>query len=316
MRFLNKYGVYIGVTAGILLTSALFTGCSKKTDIPDVTVSYGPEVGFADGNVDLSGDTPVIDISDIKSPVGANIDFLSGVTVANEDLFDDLEVWVDASTVDIFTPGNYTATYTFNYDGKSVSKNVTVTIMASATEQSASDTAGGSSGNTNPGSSSSNGNSSSGGSSSGGNSSAGQQAPPGTTVNTTVSGQTSPANPVNPSDVNSSSEITTTQNTGDNQTTSGSHEPQQPDTPTTTRQIVTTSGDSSTENKNIGNYTIELLSGKTITIKNTTSNYIVSTRTDVTTTTRNNKTYRVSTLVITYNTGVEQILETLEERIK
>ncbi len=316
MRFLNKYGVYIGVTAGILLTSALFTGCSKKTDIPDVTVSYGPEVGFADGNVDLSGDTPVIDISDIKSPVGANIDFLSGVTVANEDLFDDLEVWVDASTVDIFTPGNYTATYTFNYDGKSVSKNVTVTIMASDTEQSASDTAGGSSGNTNPGSSSSDGNSSSGGSSSGGNSSAGQQAPPGTTVNTTVSGQDSPVNPGTSSDVNSSSEITTTQNTGDNQTTSGSHEPQQPDTPTTTRQIVTTSGDSSTENKNIGNYTIELLSGKTITIKNTTSNYIVSTRTDVTTTTRNNKTYRVSTLVITYNTGVEQILETLEERIK
>lgn len=315
MRYLNKYGVYMGLTAGILLTSVFFAGCSEKTDIPDVTVSYGPEVGFADGNVDLSGDTPVIDISDIKSPVGANIDFLSGVNVANEDLFDDLEIWVDASTVDIFTPGNYTATYTFNYDGKSVSKAVTVTIIASDTEQSASDTAGGSSGNTNSDGSSS-GNVSSGNVSSGGNSSGGQQTPSGTTVNTTAPGQTSPANPVNPSDVNNSSEITTTQNTGDNQTTSASNEPQQPDAPTTTRQIVTTSGDSSTENKNIGNYTIELLSGKTITIKNTTSNYIVSTRTDVTTTTRNDKTYRVSTLVITYNTGVEQILETLEERIK
>lgn len=315
MRYLNKYGVYMGLTAGILLTSVFFAGCSEKTDIPDVTVSYGPEVGFADGNVDLSGDTPVIDISDIKSPVGANIDFLSGVNVANEDLFDDLEIWVDASTVDIFTPGNYTATYTFNYDGKSVSKAVTVTIIASDTEQSASDTAGGSSGNTNSDGSSS-GNVSSGNVSSGGNSSGGQQTSSVTTVNTTAPGQTSPANPVNPSDVNNSSEITTTQNTGDNQTTSASNEPQQPDAPTTTRQIVTTSGDSSTENKNIGNYTIELLSGKTITIKNTTSNYIVSTRTDVTTTTRNDKTYRVSTLVITYNTGVEQILETLEERIK
>lgn len=310
MRYLNKYGVYMGLTAGILLTSVFFAGCSEKTDIPDVTVSYGPEVGFADGNVDLSGDTPVIDISDIKSPVGANIDFLSGVNVANEDLFDDLEIWVDASTVDIFTPGNYTATYTFNYDGKSVSKAVTVTIIASDTEQSASDTAGGSAGNTNSGGSSS------GIVSSGGNSSGGQQTSSVTIVNTTVPGQTSADNPVNPSDVNNSSEITTTQNTGDNQTTSASNEPQQPDAPTTTRQIVTTSGDSSTENKNIGNYTIELLSGKTITIKNTTSNYIVSTRTDVTTTTRNDKTYRVSTLVITYNTGVEQILETLEERIK
>ena len=83
----------------------------------------------------------------------------------------------------------------------------------------------------------------------------------------------------------------------------------------TTRQIITTIG-KETESKNIGNYTIELLSGKTITIRNTTGKYIVSTRTDVEVVEKRGYTYKVSKLIIRYNTGVEQILETVEERIK
>ena len=58
------------------------------------------------------------------------------------------------------------------------------------------------------------------------------------------------------------------------------------------------------------------MSGKTGTIKNTTANYIVSTRTDVSTIEKNGGKYRVSKLIIRFNTGVEQILETMEERIK
>lgn len=296
---IKKYGKYIGFTASVLMICAIPAACSKD-DVSLPTVSYGPEIGFADGNVDLSAETPVINISDIKSPVGENIDFLSGVTIANEDDFDDLEIWADASLVDIFTPGNYTATYTFNYDGKSVSKSITVTIFQPETEQSASVTenepANGATGETST--------TADGGSFS-------------DTQNTTTGNNSGNSN------------TTTGNNSGNNSTTTTAPKPtstQKPSTSTqkptstqatsTTRQIITTMGNETTESKNIGNYTIELLSGKTITIRNTTAKYIVSTKTDVSTTTRNGKTYRVSSLIITYNTGATQILETVEERIK
>ena len=85
---------------------------------------------------------------------------------------------------------------------------------------------------------------------------------------------------------------------------------------TTTREIITTAGNKTTENKYIGNYTIELLSGKTITVQNSTSKYIVSTRTETSEITKNNAKYRVSKLIIKYSTGTEQVLETVEEKIQ
>ena len=84
---------------------------------------------------------------------------------------------------------------------------------------------------------------------------------------------------------------------------------------TTTREIITTAGNKTTENKYIGNYTIELLSGKTITVQNSTSKYIVSTRTETSEITKNGSRYKVSKLIIRYNTGAEQVLETVEEKI-
>ena len=120
---------YITMTAAILLSTCLIAACSSKKDTSTATYSYGPELGLASGNVDLSSDTPNINISDIKSPVGENIDFLSGVSVVNADNYKDLEIWADASTIDIFTPGDYKVVYTFNYSGKSISKEVNVTIF-------------------------------------------------------------------------------------------------------------------------------------------------------------------------------------------
>ena len=107
----------------------LFCACGNDKELPTASYSYGPELGLASGNVDLSSDSPDINISDIKSPIGENIDFLSGVTVINEDEYVDLEVWADASTIDIFTPGDYTVTYTFKYSDKSFSKDIKVTIF-------------------------------------------------------------------------------------------------------------------------------------------------------------------------------------------
>ena len=132
-----KYGCYVALTTSILGVTLGFVACNGDVEVPNMSVSYGPEVGFADGSVDLTGEKPNINISDIKAEVGMNIDYLSGVTIENEADFPDLEIWVDASLVDIFTPGSYTATYTFKYGDSSVSKDITVTMIEN--EQSASD---------------------------------------------------------------------------------------------------------------------------------------------------------------------------------
>lgn len=325
-----KYTCYVALSSSLLLGTILSTACSSGPDVQKMSVSYGPEVGFADGNVNLSSENPVISISDIKAEVGMNIDYLSGVTVENEADFPDLEIWVDASLVDIFTPGDYKAVYTFVYNGQSVSKEITVTLEEG--EQSASDVA----------SNNANGNNADNTSKPDTNTSESETTSVGsndkTTVNTdnketgnnqstikpTINNNSSTTKPTETTPHNNNVTPPTSNTTQPTSTSakppatsqSGTTKPSQTATkPTTTRQIITTAG-AATESKSIGNYTIELLSGKNITIKNTTAKYIVSTRTDVTTVEENGKTYRISKLIITYNTGFEQILETVKERIK
>lgn len=333
LRFLK----YTGVTLSFALIVSLSSGCSSSIEIPNVTVSYGPEIGLADGNVDLSGDEPIINISDIKSPVGENIDFLSGVVIMNEDDFDDLQVWADASAIDIFTPGDYKAVYTFNYNGKTVSKEVTVTIFKPDDEPSASDTNAtneqNSSNNSEQQTTSHRGDSGSSSSNSTGNSSGGSSdgSSGGSSGNTTTASSSNESNsnnndtttkaPTTEKKTTDKQEPTATTKTPPRQTTTATKPTTNSNSSgnsetTSRREIITSTGDKTTINKHIGNYTIELLSGRTITIKNTTSKYIVSTRTDTYTKEKNGNTYKVSNLIITFNTGAEQILETVEERIK
>lgn len=332
-KSINNYKKYIGLSIGLIAALSLFSGCSEKIDIPDATFSYGPEIGIADGNVDLSGDEPIINISDIKSPVGVNIDFLSGVKIINEDDFADLSIWADGSFIDIFTPGNYKATYTFSYNGKTVSKEINVTIYEPDVEQSASSVDNTVQNITN----------SSQTATPNENNTSKQTASSSSQTTVTQSGNYQEQTTVAQSGSNqeqttvaqsssSSNETTKTQSNSETQTTSKQNSQSTTNTTTaknpsssqgsnadnatsTTREIITTKSNKTTENKYIGNYTIELLSGKTITIKNSTSKYIVSTRTDVSTITKNGNTYKVKQLVIKYNTGAEQILEIMEEKI-
>ncbi len=50
-------------------------------------------------------------------------------------------------------------------------------------------------------------------------------------------------------------------------------------------------------------------------LKCTSARYIVSTRTDESQTVKNDRTYQVSKLVITFNTGEERVLETVEKAV-
>lgn len=338
-----KYMSLGALATSVMLVAFISIACNNKVKVPDMNISYGPEIGIANGSVDLSGETPIISISAIKSGVGVNIDYLSGVTIANEGDFPDLEIWVDASTVDIFTPGNYTAIYTFNYNEKSVSEEVTVTITENKNnnEPSANDTSSTSknvASNDQPSKQTTSKNNVSNDATSSKEQQTTSKEQPSSSKNegttskeqqssskdqqtssnnqatqpTTTKPITTKPTTTKPVTTTTSSKATTTSTkatttTKNNQTTS--------DDTTTTREIITTSGNKQTESQYIGNYTIELLSGKTVTIRNTTSKYIVSTRTDVSYKERNGYTYKVSKLIITYNTGAEQILETVEERL-
>lgn len=311
---------YIEITAAVLASACLFIACSNKPDLPTASHSYGPELGLASGNVDLSSDSPDINISDIKSPVGENIDFLSGVTVMNEDAYEDLEIWADASTIDIFTPGDYTVVYTFNYGGNTISKDVKVTIFEpEENEPELSDTIAESSDSndtnetethsskptsTTKNEVSSNDKATSTQETTSKSNTGNSTEPTTSTTKPTPEQSTKPTTTTKP--------ISTTKPTGTTKPTSGQTTTKKENT---TREIITTKGNQTTANKHIANYTIELLSGKTITIKNTTSKYIVSTRTDTSIVTKNGSKYKVSKLIIRYNTGAEQILEVVEEKI-
>ncbi len=339
----GKYTCYVTLTA-TLLTAVLGSVACSGPEMPKMTVSYGPEIGFADGNVNLTGSEPIINISDIRAEIGMNIDYLSGVVVQNEEDFTDLEIRVDASMVDIFTPGNYKVVYTFLFNDNMVSKEITVTLFES--EQSASESI--SDVTSKPTTNTNNNTTNRETSTTVSNTSTNNDISGTTKPNTTTSSNTGTTTPDSTTSSNTSTtkpNPTTSSNTGTtrpnpttsnnigttkpnpttssnigttkpNPTTNNNTSTTKPDDTSTTREIITTTGDQTTELKNLGNYTIELLSGKTITIKNTTKRYIVSTRTDVEIVEENGYTYRISKLIITYNTGFGQILETIKDRIK
>ena len=81
------------------------------------------------------------------------------------------------------------------------------------------------------------------------------------------------------------------------------------------REIITSSQSATKKPSTIGYTNIELLSGKYVKLKCTSAKYIVSTRTDESDAEKNGKTYHVSKLIITYNTGDEQVLETVEKAV-
>lgn len=322
-RIYNKGKKYIKLTAVLFASACLFCACGNDKELPTASYSYGPELGLASGNVDLSSDSPDINISDIKSPVGENIDFLSGVTVINEEDYEDLEIWADASTIDIFTPGNYTVTYTFKYSDKTLSKDINVNIFdpnegkEPEVSEGASDSLSGENSNDNSSNNTANNDETE---------TTGTVAKPNGTTKQAATDKTETeertTKPIVTSKPNNTTKplVTTKPNTTTKSVaTTKPSNTTKPATTTrndkTTREIITTKGNKTTENKYIGNYTIELLSGKTITVKNSTSKYIVSTRTETSTITKNGSKYKVSKLIIRYNTGAEQILEVVEEKI-
>lgn len=327
--FFSK-AVHVGVGCMICaLSLASLTGCHKKAN-PANTIEYSNIMGIAEGTADFkSTDSPEINIKDIKSYVGQEIDYSSGIDVKNVENFDDFQMWVDATGVDIYTAGRYTATYQFVFGEKTLEKTIGITVLdreevsggLSAENQgnasnNNSDSNQGSSGIDNTGESGNNQNSGNppaenqgNVSENNGDNSSSNQGPSDENHAGVPNGGSSGENNTGSSNNGSSGENNAGSSNG------GSSGGNNTEASTEHREIVTSSQSATKKPSTIGYTNIELLSGKFVKLKCTSARYIVSTRTDESQTVKNDRTYQVSKLVITFNTGEERVLETVEKAI-
>lgn len=112
-----------------VMTALSMAACHKKGSKIN-TLEYSDIIGAAQGTVSFDSDGKLeINIRDIQSYLGVDIDYSSAVEVENADQFEDFQMWVDATGVDIYTVGKYVATYKFIYDGQETEKNVGVTFL-------------------------------------------------------------------------------------------------------------------------------------------------------------------------------------------
>lgn len=323
----------------LICVSALMlvlAGCGKddtkeqyKTD-----TTFGVEKGIAVGIADFSEEEPEISIKNIVTYVGKEIDYSTGIEVSNTEKYDDFQMWVDASAVDIHTVGSYEAIYKFIYGDKT--KEIKVIVSVIENTETANEPSGDSvaSGQENNGNSNDNNNNNSnnnnnnnisnnnGGNNVGNGSSGNNNSGNGSAGNNNSAGNNGEnSNGGNAGGGNGSGQNKTDSTPSPNvpnPTTNNTAKPPQNGTSQTTtarRQIVTSSGQVNTKTYSLGYMNIELLSGSVVKIKCTSSKYIVSTRTDVSATEKNGVNYKVYKLVVTYNTGAEQVLETYEEKI-
>lgn len=274
-----------------LLFMICLTGCGKKKKL-----SYGDMPGVASGTIDLSGEGAKINIDNIITPIGSDVDYTSGLDVVGDGEY---SVEVNASNVQYDKPGTYTVGYKVKTKDQTYTSNVLVTISEdkSLNVQKPSQNIISSSTGENVNVSTGNNGSSQGSSTEGqdNNQAAAPNVPDGSGNQGNVGSQGSYGNQgsANPPD---------NQGGQTNQT-----EPP--------KVLITDSNAPTYTSKSIQNAVIELLSGDVVTIGCSTNKYIIATRTDETMVEKNGHKYQVSKLVIVFNTGDERTLETIEKKI-
>ena len=300
------------------IMSFFIAGCGKK-NVPADNKQIINNAGS--GKIDLSGKEPDIQLSDITAVIGTNIDYTSDIKVKDEEKYPDLEVWVNASGVDIYEPGSYKAVYTFFWGDNEVSKTITVNIIEdnSTNENKTDEISAGDSDYVNADTTKNNNNTTTkgntttknnGDTTTKGNATTKNNGNATTKGNTTTKNNgniTTKGNTTTKNNGNTTTKDNTTTKNSGNITTKGN---------TTTRKYISGNEEKTTVLKDLGYVYIELLSGDTVKIKTTSARYIVSTRTDISYTTKNGYRYEVSKLIIKFSTGTEQVLETVEKRLK
>ena len=301
-----------------VMTALSMSACHKKGSKIN-TLEYSDIIGAAQGTVSFDSDGKLeINIRDIQSYLGVDIDYSSAVEVENADQFEDFQMWVDATGVDIYTVGKYVATYKFIYDGSSGNGSSDNGNSGNGTNVSGNGTSAGNNaggnGNSSAGNTAGNTSNNSGDGneywypddSDSGNSDAGSDGNSSNPDNSAAQGGNSDGSAGNNGNAGQSDGNANGGNQNGGSNNGGQNPP---------REIITSSQSATKKPSTIGYTNIELLSGKYVKLKCTSAKYIVSTRTDESDAEKNGKTYHVSKLIITYNTGDEQVLETVEKAV-
>ena len=286
----------ICVAGALVLVIGSMTACGKKKKI-----SYGDTEGVVTGSLDINDSGVKFNLDNVIAPAGSDIDYTSGIKTSGET--DDYSLEVNAVNVRNDKPGTYTANYTVKSGGSTYTDSIKVTISDNgknaqeAENHGNSDSENGQAGNSdaNAGDINSGSNSSNSDNASDNNGSAVNN---GSGNNGAGGGNTSNNNGNSNSGNNSNSE-----SNGGSQTK-----------PTAPKELIT-DGSKKYGVSKIPNATIELLSGDVVTISCSTNKYIVSTRTDESTVQKNGHNYKVTKLIVLFNTGAEQTLETVEKKI-
>ncbi len=274
----------ICVAGALVLVIGSMTACGKKKKI-----SYGDTEGVVTGSLDINDSGVKFNLDNVIAPAGSDIDYTSGIKTSGET--DDYSLEVNAVNVRNDKPGTYTANYTVKSGGGTYTDSIKVTISDNGKNAQEAENHGNSdSENGQAGNSAANAGDINSGSNSGNNGAGGG--------NTSNNGNASNNNGNSNSGNNSNSE-----SNGGSQTK-----------PTAPKELIT-DGSKTYRVSKIPNATIELLSGDVVTISCSTNKYIVSTRTDESTVQKNGHNYKVTKLIVLFNTGVEQTLETVEKKI-
>lgn len=235
--FVTSMIMVVGVT--------LLTSCGKKKKI-----TYGDIPGTVTGSIDFSNKDPKLDIDNVISPVGSDIDYTSNLASKGKD--SDYSLEVNSSNVKINKPGTYNVEYKVKSNGKTYTDTVKVTITDDEDVT----------------------------------------IPQGNNSDNVISESQGDNVPV------------------DNGDGGGASSDQNGD-----RHLNPGDSANSYKDVSIPNAIIELLNGDAVTISCSTDHYIVATRTDTSTINKNGHNYEVSKLVVVFNTGKEQTLDTLEKKI-
>lgn len=295
------------VAGALVLVIGSMTACGKKKKI-----SYGDTKGVVTGSVDINDNGVKFNLDNVIAPAGSDIDYTSGIKTSGET--DDYSLEVNATNVRNDKPGTYTANYTVKSGGSTYTDSIKVTISDNgkktqeAENQGISGSENGQSGNsdTNAGDINSGSNSGNNGGNASDNNGSAVNNGGGNNSGSNGAGSGNTSNNGNASNNNGSSNSGNNSNSGSN---GGSQTK-----PTGPKELIT-DGSKTYGVSKIPNATIELLSGDVVTISCSTNKYIVSTRTDESTVQKNGHNYKVTKLIVLFNTGAEQTLETVEKKI-
>lgn len=127
----KKWIALLAALALLVAAVVLYFLLRPQEELPPVDFSAATQ---AESSVSYDTEAPVITgVQDQTVEVGATISYKSGVTVT-DNVDTDLTVQVDASQVDLSTPGTYTVTYTAQDSAGNQAEPVTATIVVVAAE--------------------------------------------------------------------------------------------------------------------------------------------------------------------------------------